>query len=54
MDPVQPGSGENNIFGVGLGMFKKHMVRIKQAVDRFLMAELGYDVEKNTFTAERA
>lgn len=53
MDPVRPENGEDNIFGVRMAAFEKHMVRIQKAVDRFLLMELGYDVTRKKFTTDK-
>lgn len=40
MDPVQP--GEESPFGVRQGKFEAHFREVKEAVDRFLLVELGF------------
>jgi hypothetical protein len=48
LNPVQP-SGVRGKFGVHINEFEKHFERIKYAVDKFLLEELRFDVEKNSF-----
>jgi protein-tyrosine-phosphatase len=47
MDPVQPGSAGK--FGVKFSKFEEAFIQIKDAVDQFLLKELGFNVKEMRF-----